>query len=123
GQNPFSDREHDAKLVIDIIDGLRPKIIDGTSKDLVDLMEKCWDPNPNKRPSAEYIRKHYLPANHKIYGRKFPRIENIPSNEQYNNQAIYTNRLLTDVINTALGIQLQSQSPIINEASMLITSD
>ncbi|CAG8733744.1 18214_t:CDS:2, partial [Cetraspora pellucida] len=82
--------------------------------DFVDLMEKCWDANPQKRPTAEYIRKCYLCATRKIYHRTFPTIENKSSVEQYNSKAIYTSRLLTDIVNSVLSIQSQPRSPIID---------
>ena len=35
-----------------IIDGLRPEITEDTPEFYANLMKMCWDPDPNKRPSA-----------------------------------------------------------------------
>jgi len=52
GIPPFNDREHDLHLALNVCKGERPKIIDNTPQCYVDLMKKCWDENPLKRPSA-----------------------------------------------------------------------
>ncbi|RIB13304.1 hypothetical protein C2G38_2326218 [Gigaspora rosea] len=41
GYKPFCDREHGTFLILEIIYGLRPKFIDGTLQELIDLIEKC----------------------------------------------------------------------------------
>ncbi|RIB01479.1 kinase-like domain-containing protein [Gigaspora rosea] len=55
GCKPFCDREYDAFLILEIIYGLRPKFIDGTPQELIDLIEKCWNYIPSKRPTANEI--------------------------------------------------------------------
>ncbi|RHZ62218.1 hypothetical protein Glove_341g14 [Diversispora epigaea] len=55
---PFNDRPHDASLIVDIGDGIRPDIIKGTPKIYVDLMESCWHNNPYMRPTSEEV--HYF---------------------------------------------------------------
>ena len=56
GRQAFSDRAHDQDLALDICNKMRPEI---TEKDVpkcyIDLMEKCWDPNPDNRPNAVEI--------------------------------------------------------------------
>ncbi|CAG8544156.1 9900_t:CDS:2 [Ambispora leptoticha] len=52
---PFSERSHDIYLALDICKGLRPDPIEGTPPCYVKLMQQCWDSDPNKRPTAEYI--------------------------------------------------------------------
>ncbi len=51
----FNKRSHDFDLTLDICRGLRPNIIEGTMPEYVELMKKCWDPDPNKRPNAEKL--------------------------------------------------------------------
>ncbi|KAF0447970.1 serine/threonine protein kinase [Gigaspora margarita] len=47
----------DIQLPLEIIKGKRPEIINGTPPDYVDLMTKCWDKDPDKRPEAGKIMK------------------------------------------------------------------
>ncbi|CAI2183607.1 792_t:CDS:2, partial [Funneliformis geosporum] len=50
GRRPFWDCAHDTELILDICDGLRPPIGDiAAPEGYIELMKKCWDPNPNKR--------------------------------------------------------------------------
>ncbi|RIB13815.1 hypothetical protein C2G38_1701843 [Gigaspora rosea] len=42
GFRPFSNREHDEYLILDILYGLRPKIPISIPQELVGLMERCW---------------------------------------------------------------------------------
>ncbi|GES98972.1 kinase-like domain-containing protein [Rhizophagus clarus] len=48
----FNDKSHDFNLSLDICKGLRPKIEESTSPVYARLMRRCWDSDPNKRPSA-----------------------------------------------------------------------
>jgi serine/threonine protein kinase len=51
GQPPFINYEHDYNLAINIINGIRPKIVLGTPIEYKNLMEQCWDADPSKRPN------------------------------------------------------------------------
>ncbi|GES99793.1 kinase-like domain-containing protein [Rhizophagus clarus] len=51
GIPPFNHKAHDHDLILDICNGNRPEIIKNTPKCYIDLMEKCWDPNPLNRPT------------------------------------------------------------------------
>ncbi|RHZ54981.1 hypothetical protein Glove_421g2 [Diversispora epigaea] len=55
GKKPFANRAYNAELVIDIFNGLRPKINKSTPQCYKELMEKCWHKDPSERPSAEMI--------------------------------------------------------------------
>ncbi|RGB41757.1 kinase-like domain-containing protein, partial [Rhizophagus diaphanus] len=55
GVPPFSDREHDLQLSISICKGERPEITENTPQCYVDLMKKCWDEDPLKRPSSQEV--------------------------------------------------------------------
>ena len=55
GTRPFWDRIHDAELIIEIYDGLRPPIVTNAPEGYIDLMKECWHSDPNKRPTAVEI--------------------------------------------------------------------
>ncbi|RIA83895.1 kinase-like domain-containing protein [Glomus cerebriforme] len=51
GIPPFNNRAHDYQLSLSICEGERPKINKNTPKCYKELMEKCWDSDPFKRPT------------------------------------------------------------------------
>jgi len=53
---PFNDRAHDFQLSLSICKGERPEIVENTPQCYVDLMKKCWDKDPLKRPNASEIQ-------------------------------------------------------------------
>ncbi|GBC00349.1 hypothetical protein RclHR1_03820014 [Rhizophagus clarus] len=55
GCKPFANVEHDVDLIYKITDGKRPEITDDTPEDFVNLMKKCWNSDPKKRPSAKQV--------------------------------------------------------------------
>ena len=55
GKKPFHDRPHDHYLMLDILKGERPQITDDTPEFYTELMKKCWDHNPENRPTAREI--------------------------------------------------------------------
>ncbi|POG70964.1 hypothetical protein GLOIN_2v1612108, partial [Rhizophagus irregularis DAOM 181602=DAOM 197198] len=55
GVSTFNDKAHDLQLCLNICKGERPEIIENTPQCYVDLMKKCWDKNPSKRPSSEEV--------------------------------------------------------------------
>ncbi|PKY60880.1 hypothetical protein RhiirA4_520238, partial [Rhizophagus irregularis] len=50
GQPPFINYEHDYYLAMNIVNGIRPKIVLGTPLEYKNLMKRCWDTDPSKRP-------------------------------------------------------------------------
>jgi serine/threonine protein kinase len=50
GQPPFINFENDYYLAMNIINGMRPKIVPGTPLEYKELMKQCWDADPEKRP-------------------------------------------------------------------------
>ena len=42
-------------IILDILKGKRPQITDDTPEFYADLMKRCWDYNPENRPTAEEI--------------------------------------------------------------------
>ncbi|POG61624.1 kinase-like domain-containing protein [Rhizophagus irregularis DAOM 181602=DAOM 197198] len=57
GQPPFINYEHDNDLAVNIINGIRPKIVPETPLEYKDLMKECWDSDPSKRPDAFTLLK------------------------------------------------------------------
>ncbi|GES84517.1 kinase-like domain-containing protein [Rhizophagus clarus] len=55
GTSPFNDRAHDFQLALNICKGERPEITENTPQFYIDLMEKCWDDDPSKRPSTSEV--------------------------------------------------------------------
>ena len=102
----FTDRAHDQNLALSICNGIRPEITEKEApKCYIDLMEKCWDPNPDNRPNAkemgELIKSIYN-SNDKIkqqfeeaYEYRKANLSSIENNQLITHpQAIYTSRLL-----------------------------
>ncbi|POG64408.1 kinase-like domain-containing protein [Rhizophagus irregularis DAOM 181602=DAOM 197198] len=58
GVPPFNNRAHDIQLSLSICKyGERPEIIENTPQCYVNLMKKCWNEDPLKRPSAKEVLK------------------------------------------------------------------
>ncbi|RHZ86645.1 hypothetical protein Glove_48g84 [Diversispora epigaea] len=59
GNQPFADQAHDTYLMIDICNGVRPKVPDMMlnfiPKCYLDKMYQCWDDDPSKRPTAREL--------------------------------------------------------------------
>ncbi|EXX60005.1 Cdc15p [Rhizophagus irregularis DAOM 197198w] len=55
-QPPFNNHEHDCDLALNIINGMRPKIISEIPLKYKNLMEQCWDADPLKRPDIKTLR-------------------------------------------------------------------
>ncbi|RHZ84258.1 hypothetical protein Glove_84g142 [Diversispora epigaea] len=55
-QRPFADQAHDTCLMIDICNGVRPKVPDFMLSWIpewyLDLMYRCWNDDPSERPTA-----------------------------------------------------------------------
>ena len=49
---PFNNEPHDYHLALDICRGKRPKIREETPEFLKELIQKCWDANPENRPTS-----------------------------------------------------------------------
>ncbi|CAB4480457.1 unnamed protein product [Rhizophagus irregularis] len=69
GRRPFWDKNHDADLIIEICDGVRPPIVTNAPKGYVELIKKCWHSDPNKRPTANDLSKIFVSGG-KLYYRK-----------------------------------------------------
>jgi serine/threonine protein kinase len=54
---PYAEQAHDTNLALKILQGIRPEFPDQVKYPqlLVDLIKKCWDNEPNNRPTAREI--------------------------------------------------------------------
>ncbi|GBC10042.1 hypothetical protein RclHR1_00930020 [Rhizophagus clarus] len=107
GVPPFNDKAHDHQLSISICKGERLEIIENTPQCYVDLMKKCWNEDPLKRPSAVEVKNIIENWIFRSYKDKIneelknnimefinaPIVHNNPTIEQHP-QAYYTSRLL-----------------------------
>ncbi|RHZ50929.1 hypothetical protein Glove_487g11 [Diversispora epigaea] len=59
-QIPFHDRGYGPILILDILDGKRPKTTKNTPEYWKNLMKKCWHPNPSQRPTIDEIYQLFL---------------------------------------------------------------
>ena len=106
-QLPFSERPHDIDLAFSICDGLRPKPIEGTPPCYIELMQQCWNSDPKKRPTAEYIANTlqgwFEGSNENISNQfktadEFNSVNPVRENSQsVHKSAIYTSRLLPTI--------------------------
>ena len=56
GIPPFNDKAHNLHLALNICkEDKRPEIVEKTPQCYIDLMKKCWDKDPLKRPDASEI--------------------------------------------------------------------
>jgi len=55
GQPPFDDRAHGPGLILKICEGLRPPLLSNMPVDYIQMMKKCWDADPSKRPTIEEL--------------------------------------------------------------------
>ncbi|EXX50565.1 hypothetical protein RirG_269570 [Rhizophagus irregularis DAOM 197198w] len=59
GVPAFNDVPHDFNLSLAICKGLRPRVIDDTEPEYVELMKRCWDSDPSKRPTAKELFEYF----------------------------------------------------------------
>ncbi|GBB97009.1 hypothetical protein RclHR1_00290007 [Rhizophagus clarus] len=58
GRQPFDNRAHDYDLALDMCKGIRPDINEPEAPEFyINLMKRCWDSNPDKRPNVVELEK------------------------------------------------------------------
>jgi serine/threonine protein kinase len=126
GCKPFANVEHDHILIYKIIDGVRPRITKDTPQCYADLMKRCWDPDPKKRPTISKFKGEILTWSYLIPSRaditkinqfeqaefkrkKLIKSKKIPKyNENVHPKAIYTSRSLNSYISKYSSINFSS---------------
>ena len=114
GKKPFHDRSHNHCLISDILKGERPQITDDTPEFYSKLMKRCWDHNPENRPSAKEIEDCLYQY---YYGQKKVIIKSAEAKQQeiiksdefmsdtknykHHPESFYTSRLLSESIERA----------------------
>ncbi|EXX56503.1 Cla4p [Rhizophagus irregularis DAOM 197198w] len=88
GQPPFINYEHDYYLAMNIIKGIRPKVVPGTPIEYKNLMIQCWDANPLKRPDIVTLEKKISELN--LYYQKNSNLSEENNNLKMNNLENYT---------------------------------
>ena len=72
GCKPFANVDHDIDLIYKIIDGKRPEITDDTPECFANLMKRCWDSDPSKRPSIAEIKNTIMDLHLFGYSSMYP---------------------------------------------------
>src|SRR6185369_1757278 len=127
GKKPFHYRSHNHCLISDILKGERPQITDDTPKFYAELMKRCWDHNPENRPTAEeieYCLGEYYRKKEIISSAEAKRQEIIKSdkflsdtkNYKHHPESCYTSRFLNESIDQA-GSLLRSACYISDDLS------
>ncbi|EXX64245.1 kinase-like domain-containing protein [Rhizophagus irregularis DAOM 181602=DAOM 197198] len=84
GTQPFINYEHDSDLAMNIINGMRPKIVRGTPLEYRKLMEQCWNADPKKRPDIYTLEdKLDVMRSNQNYQLNFTNINNLPLNVNF----------------------------------------
>jgi len=107
-EKPFHDIVHDKVLALRICKGLRPEITNDTPSWYRDLIQKCWHPDPKKRPNAKEIYDLTRTWDNKPTQEVVDQLEKAEENRQRNigikketktshPGAIYSSRLLTNI--------------------------
>ena len=60
GRMPFWNQNNDTELIIKICKNFYPLIIKSAPKGYVELMQECWNSDPNKRPTAIDILENLI---------------------------------------------------------------
>ncbi|GES75091.1 kinase-like domain-containing protein [Rhizophagus clarus] len=80
GQAPFINYEHNYNLAMDIVNGMRPKIVSGTPLEYENLMKICWDADPSKRLDINTLLEidNFTSSNSSMFTSKLYQFENLP---------------------------------------------
>ena len=137
GLPPYYDKKHDEFLGTQICQGLRPKLQIKIPRLLEDLIKKCWDADPVKRPTTNELKEVFNSWQGEIrnekdtefyrqfkeakeYNRTLPDEIKFPDyKNKMHKEAVYTSRLLptreiTQLLISNLNNHLQSKAIELN---------
>ncbi|RGB25685.1 kinase-like domain-containing protein [Rhizophagus diaphanus] len=102
GQTPFINYEHENDIVMNIINGIRPKIVPGTPLEYKNLMKQCWDADPLKRPDADAlhikmdkINLYYQNMSDELFKSEMDNLEMNKVEENYTSSSLFTSKIHT----------------------------
>ena len=100
GQPPFINYEHENDIVMNIINGIRPKIVPGTPLEYKNLMKECWDADPLKRPDADAldikmqkINLYYQNMPDELFKSEMDNLEMNKVEENYTSSRLFTSKI------------------------------
>ena len=99
GKKPFHDRPHNHCLISDILKGERPQITDDTPEFYAELMKRCWDHNPENRPTADEIFNCFWEYNQGNIGKTKKKEKIIELAETKRQEIIKSEKFMTDTKN------------------------
>ena len=71
GYPPFDNRAHDENLILNIVfNEMRPPLLSNMPDDYAQMMQKCWDVDPSKRPTIEELVEFAYNKLDEIYKRE-----------------------------------------------------
>src|SRR6266498_5620766 len=96
GQPPFINNEHDCNLAINIINGMRPKIVSEIPLEYKSLMEQCWNANPLERPDINTLwnKMNEIKSYYQYKPNELPQVK-AKTNEEtsYTSSKIFTSKI------------------------------
>ncbi len=102
GRRSFWDKSHDAELIIEIYNGLRPPIVTNAPEGYIDLMKECWHFDPEKRPIATDIFERINKMRDVGQKPEITKSSDIGPVTTNNPSAIYKSRPLSGMIQSAM---------------------
>jgi len=123
GEQPFSEYDHDRLLCCKIVQGLRPPVDKGIPDFWAKLMQRCWDGDPAKRPSAGEIDYEVLFGWKDFHdvglapeiqaqadaARQYRANHPQPTKEKHQG-AIYTSRFIPCITTSTVSLSIQSEN-------------
>ena len=97
-------------LILDICKGLRPSILPNMPKEYVEMMQRCWDVDPSKRPTIRELHNFARNFQNDLYG-----------NESSNNETIIPT--MNDSNNNNNSQQMQKSHPLAYHSSRILDDD
>src|SRR5437763_4763635 len=106
GRPPFDDRAQGPGLCLKICEGLRPQLLSNMPADYLQMMQKCWDVDPSKRPTIGELLDFVKDKSKEIYENKDSETNFNENNNSSDRQQIHkshplayrTSRILEDDI-------------------------